>query len=85
MAESYSKNGIKLRHPFPCPKCRSGLTPVIVTKQTEHGETIRRRGCKECGHKWFTLQEPEYLLPVGSVKWSGSQLVLVQPEADLPR
>jgi transcription elongation factor Elf1 len=85
MAESYSKNGVKLRHSFPCPKCRSGLTPVIVTKQTEHGETIRRRGCKECGHKWFTFQEPEYLLPVGSVKWRGSQLVLVQPEAALPQ
>lgn len=81
MASAYNANGVKLRHSFPCPKCRHPHAPVIVTRQTDDGEVIRRRGCPECGHRWFTLQEPEFLLPQGAVKWSGQRLLLKREPA----
>ena len=69
MAEKYSVNGVKLRHPFPCPKCRHPHGPVVTTHRGEGGEIIRRRSCPECGHAWFTMQEPEYLLRKDAVEW----------------
>jgi hypothetical protein len=81
----YGPNGVKHRHSFPCPKCLSGPSPVIVTRQTPAGETIRRRGCSVCGHRWFTVQEPEYLVPRGAVKWCGSDLRIITPEPHLPQ
>jgi len=69
------------RGSFPCPKCRNPQSSVVLTRHTEHGESVRRRSCEECGHKWFTMQEPEFLLSRDAVRWSGNQLRLTQEVA----
>jgi len=33
----------------------------------DDGIALRRRSCDACGHRWFTAQEPEYL--VRYVQW----------------
>lgn len=76
MQEHQSTNA-KVRYLFPCPKCRDTSTKVLMTRSSPHGELIRRRGCPSCGHRWFTCQEPEYLLPKNAVKWSGANFQLV--------
>jgi hypothetical protein len=33
------------------------------------GVAARRRECQECGHKFYTAQEPEYLIPDDRIYW----------------
>ena len=45
-----------------CPKCRSGNTGVRTTRTDEDGVIQRQRICRDCGHRFTTAQEPEYLI-----------------------
>ena len=48
-----------------CPKCGVYDSRVGLTKRTEDGVSIRRRICRQCDFRWYTGQEPEYLVRVG--------------------
>lgn len=64
----YSSNGRRTQCRFPCPKCRHPVTRVLLTGNTE-GVAARRRECQECKHKFYTAQEPEYLIPEDRIYW----------------
>ena len=52
-----------------CPKCRSGNTKVIITRSSTNGLLVRRRSCRDCGHRFWTLQEPEWLIKSSDLTW----------------
>ena len=45
---------------------------VISTKRVEEGVVVRKRHCKECGHRFYTSQDAEQ--PISS--FVASQLIL---------
>jgi DNA-directed RNA polymerase subunit M/transcription elongation factor TFIIS len=53
-----------------CPKCRYHSSRVLYTSRTSDGLTLRHCLCESCGHKFFTAQEPEYLVPNDRVRWT---------------
>jgi transcriptional regulator NrdR family protein len=55
---------------FSCPACRHPATGVISTYSLSDGLSVRRRRCLECDHRWYTAQEPEYLLRSSDVIWA---------------
>ncbi len=61
--------GITRRVSCPCPKCREQMTKVLHTGGGDGGEIIRQRLCPTCNHRWFTAQEPEYIIPPDTVGW----------------
>ena len=68
----YDANGKRKRFAFHCPQCRSENTRVVMTTESvdDASLVIRRRCCNDCSHRFFTAQEPEYLLRREQVKWS---------------
>lgn len=52
-----------------CPECQSMRLRVIVTAPATNGDTVRRRNCLACGHRWYTVQSPEQQLPQCQVSW----------------
>lgn len=56
---------------FPCPKCRGVKSRVVSTHSQDDGVRVRARKCLECGHRWFTAQDPEYLVRRDSISWTG--------------
>ncbi|MFZ9095527.1 MAG: hypothetical protein ACO22O_12365 [bacterium] len=44
-----------------CPNCLSTELSVTSTFKVAEckGQVVRRRRCKACDHKWYTLQQPE--------------------------
>lgn len=65
----YNTNGRRKRVMCPCPKCREPFNEVLNVSSEDGGVTVRQRRCPACGHKWFTLQEPEYIIPANKVEW----------------
>lgn len=63
----------------PCPKC-GGPTTVVSNFNTENtDEIVRRRRCKDCGHRWYTIQERERLLESYRIAWhskSGNKRII---------
>ena len=53
-----------------CPNCHSSDLRVISTHRQLDGLIIRRRFCLEddCGHKWYTLQQPETVLDLNAFR-----------------
>lgn len=62
-----------------CPKCDapSHQLRVVLTTYTEEQETVRRRCCKQCKHRWYTLQKPERILDGHAIKWNHRGVVKV--------
>ena len=56
----------------PCPKCGQLRTRVVLTKRAKDGITIRRRHCRECDHRWYSIQYPEVPVKENEVKWIGT-------------
>lgn len=73
----YDANGRRKRFAFRCPQCRSERTRVVMTSEADH-LVIRRRCCDDCQHRFFTAQEPEYLIRRELIKWSGSSVKLAE-------
>jgi len=46
-----------------CPQCKCSQLKVLLTKLSDEGIRIRRRECKACGHRWYTMQPQEVNLP----------------------
>jgi len=67
-----------------CPKCRHHESRVTNTSRTTDGMIVRQCLCKGCGYKFFTAQEPEYLVPRHAVRWTkvdgGGTLQLVEAD-----
>lgn len=52
-----------------CPNCAATRLSVVMTAYTTGGQTVRRRRCHACEHRWYTLQAPEAPLPLGTFRW----------------
>lgn len=61
--------GVRHGTRFHCPKCRGGRTKVVLSHDPGDGVMVRRRWCEGCGHRWYTAQEPEYLLRAEQVMY----------------
>jgi transcriptional regulator NrdR family protein len=59
-----------------CPKCGHGITTVIQVCEQADGRIARRRKCASCDHRWFTAQEPEYVVPRDQVAYRMKRMVL---------
>ena len=47
-----------------CPGCKMySDQKVIKSERNSKFITVRRRLCYGCGHKWFTIQYPEMIVP----------------------
>lgn len=66
-----------------CPKCRHPITRVLRSGVEVGGEIVRVRTCVDCGHRWYTGQEPEYLLPAERVSWRRDRPGLKEYDNDL--
>lgn len=53
----------------PCPKCREPYSKVLRSASEPGGEIVRFRLCPACEHRWYTAQEPEYIIPISRMKW----------------
>ena len=52
-----------------CPKC-AGQTKVKSNyNETRTYDLIRSRQCNECGHRFYTRQPREQLLPLEQIAW----------------
>ena len=41
-----------------CPDCGSAATMVLETRRLADGKLRRRRGCKDCGSRFSTVETP---------------------------
>lgn len=53
-----------------CPSCRHPASRVVTTFNLSDGRIVRRRRCPECDHRWYTQQEPEFIIKPESLHWS---------------
>jgi transcriptional regulator NrdR family protein len=56
----------------PCPECDSHLTDVVTTERGEDRSFWRARKCVSCGHRFYTVQQPEQYVIKGTVTWKCS-------------
>ena len=52
----------------PCPSCGHSLTRVQLVARIEQG-ALRRRVCKSCAHRFYTLQPHEVVISQYEVSW----------------
>ena len=65
----YNLHGRRLASRFPCPKCRHPGSKVIRTGEDDSGIVTRERRCTACGHRFFTAQEPEWVVRSEQIGW----------------
>lgn len=73
------EDGRRQRVACPCPKCRNPITKVTRSGAEDGGEIVRRRLCEQCGHRFYTCQEPEYVITEQRLKWLRSGPVVLPP------
>lgn len=39
-----------------CPNCENWKSDVVSTRVANHGDTRRRRKCRQCGARWSTYE-----------------------------
>lgn len=76
MTAIYNERGIKQRVDCPCPQCREPITKVLRSGVEDGGEVVRQRQCPKCGNRWFTAQEPEYIVRAEAIHWPRDKPVL---------
>lgn len=54
---------------LPCPKCGSRNSHVVSTVQTPDTDIVRRRHCRACDHRWYTVQQAEQWLDPVRIRW----------------
>lgn len=67
---------------FSCPSCRSKLTLVISSTAMESGVVVRRRVCETCQFKWYTGQEPEYLINNSKIRFINRRASVIEEEEE---
>ena len=82
MTELYNPHGRRLASRFPCPRCRHPGSKVLRTGESDDGVVTRERRCSDCGHQWFTAQEPEWVVPRDEITWSALCKPLWKEKAD---
>ena len=62
-----------------CPSCGHRSSRVVLTKDTINSvyDIVRRRVCKNCGHRWYTGQYNEKSL--AKVQWMDDLIDLTFP------
>ena len=73
------EDGRRQRIACACPKCRHPLTRVTRSGAEDGGEIVRRRVCEACDHRFYTMQEPEYVVAEPRLKWLRSGPVVTPP------
>lgn len=63
---------------FRCPACRGSLTSIIRSISQQDGLIIRRRRCADCDHRWYTAQQPEFLVPQRLIGWNSGTPFLIE-------
>ena len=62
---------MRLSPPY-CPECRSRRIHVVVTRpSTDNCHILRRRHCRTCDHRWYTLQDSERIVTGADFTWVG--------------
>ena len=57
-----------------CPECNGRFLRVVATTYTAEWDVVRRRCCRACDHRWYTIQPAER--PVdGHVQWLDTALL----------
>jgi transcriptional regulator NrdR family protein len=51
----------------PCPECGSKLSRVVLGKEGQNGEQLRRRHCEICDFRFYTIQPAEQEIPKSQV------------------
>ena len=44
--------------PMKCPRCSSSAIRAVATNNQDPESTVRKRGCSDCGHVWYTVEVP---------------------------
>ena len=52
-----------------CPECNSPRVYVVMTKDTQEGSLLRRRHCRACDHRWYTVQQQEQVICGSQIEW----------------
>lgn len=52
-----------------CPVCGYRRTHVVMSNQDDVGRIIRRRHCRSCDHRWYTIQQPEAEISQYDLVW----------------
>jgi transcriptional regulator NrdR family protein len=39
-----------------CPECSAPAHRILQVNNTRADRTVRQRSCRECGHRWFTVE-----------------------------
>lgn len=53
-----------------CPMCDYPHSKVVMTKpEKATKKLIRRRACKACDHRWYTIQELEQCISGYQLQW----------------
>ena len=55
-----------------CEKCGSGQSSVVMVRSDTNGNRVRRRLCKHCGHRFWTVQGTEKVIRKYDLHWFGS-------------
>lgn len=76
-----NNNGRKMSSRFPCPKCRALNSKVRRTGEDHDGVITRRHRCQECGHEWYTAQEPAWIVPDHEIRWLDNSKPVWRPNA----
>ena len=40
-----------------------------MTKDTQEGSLLRRRHCRACDHRWYTVQQQEQVICGSRIEW----------------
>lgn len=64
-----------------CPSCNSEHTYVVLTKTTPENDIVRRRCCRSCQYRWYTVQPPEEWLDPTTVFWRSKELLIYPPRS----
>lgn len=64
--------------------CQSSTVKVVETRTMPDGTRMRRRRCRQCGHKWYTVQPPEQEIEGWRLIWSKRGVVGLRPLPESP-
>jgi transcriptional regulator NrdR family protein len=59
-----------------CPECNGRVTLVVSTHWQAAGEVVRRRVCKACDHRWYSVQSAEVEVSGEQLAWSKGKALL---------
>lgn len=55
-----------------CQRCGCRQSIVVMVRDDTNGLKLRRRKCKHCGNRYWTVQPKEKTISKYEIEWSGS-------------